>query len=562
MTAGVTTVLSWSTADIDDTAGRLRGWSGDVDWLAVDFTSRSDIGDLWRGAAGSAAEAQAVRVAGDVQTLAAILDDTAAAVRAANARLSEAQTRLAAARIAGAAIGCPLTEDAVAVVPVFVGAHTDDPIAHARELTTYGLRVLDAQLISGRAQQALADAVRAEREVATALTASLSMPRRTSRGWALDESHLLLDGRRDPSVQAALDALRELSNRPYDDADRLRRLADLLHGMSPDQIEQFFANCTDADTANLDAFLAQRQDSGGWPWSRWHEGLSDEARRSLLNHLLEGLDADTLRDLRARLHSLETDAFLKDYYKNDPGRAPLTWVDLTAPLFHRTGEPIDASIDVNQGGDGDCWFLTSLNAVARQHPELLVRHLHPNANGTVTVEFFVHGHWVNVTVLPDVPHEGNNPAPSYAAQGKNGDQVSWVAIYEKAYAQLRHGYEGINGGHPHDALANILGPDAEVHSTSTGDADMADLERKLHAGAAIAANTHQPGGGGGDKEFLDPAKSIAGSHSYAVVAINDKAGTIRVRNPWGVNSGTPVEVTLSFAEFRRYFSGIDYAEIK
>ena len=558
MTAGVSAVLAWSCASIEASAAQLSSYSVDVSLLALEFTSHTDLAAVWRGAAGDAACQLAERVAGDVQSLVAILDETSAGVRAANVRLGEAQTRLASARAEAAGMGCAMDEDGQVAAPSFTSVHQPGQAEYAIDQTVHGARVLHAQWISRQAADALAAARAAERAVAGALSQSVQMPHQVSRGWILDESVILLTGQRDPGVQGSIDLLHDLVAQPGDNASRLHRLADNLRGMSPDQQEQYFADLSDAELAALDHLLSQPQNSGGLWWGHWNDGLSDADRQSALEVVLRQLDLDTLRLLRDRLGVLETNAYVDGYYNGNPHRSPLVWGDLTAPPFH-AGDPINIDGDVNQGGDGDCWYLATLNAIAVSHPGVLVNNLQRNANGTYTVRFYVDGKWVPVTVMPDLPHEGTSPEPIYASEGKPGNGASWAALYEKAFAQLRHGYQGISGGWPTTSMPALLGPDAPVRTVKPMDIDLASLADKLDHGYPMTAVTP----GQDDKHFVDQGHTVVANHVYTVTAVDVAAGTVTVRNPWGVKTeaGVPTVLTLTTEEFRKYFSDVEYAEL-
>ncbi len=560
MTATVSQVLGWSIPDLDQTAARLASWERDVDWLTTQFTGAADLGDAWRGRAGSAAAGRAVAVAGDIENLVGMLGESSRGLSLATGRLLAAQDQLRAARSQAAGLGLTMNEDGTVPVPPFVTNPADSAVATALAFGRYVQLSSRATRVAQSAHQALDEATYAEAAAAAALVDPLLSARRVFPDWVLDEAHRLVDGTYSPAVQAARDMLATLVADPGDDSERLRRLLAAFGALTDEELSEFFAHADFGDLAALEHLVGQREDSGGWPWSRWHVGLSDSERNDFLNNLLSRLDLGALRDLRDRMGTLETDRYLDDYLNRHPGRSDLHWADLTAPVFHGGANPIDPVNDVNQGGDGDCWFLTSLNAIAQAHPDVLVRNLTTNGNGTYTVRFYVDGHWVPVTVLPDVPHEGGSGAPFYASEGVSGSPVSWVAIYEKAYAQLRNGYRGIYGGWPKNGMATVLGPDAQVHSSDgKSDSDIDAYAKKLAAGTPMAADTD----GQSDKLFLDPAGTVVGRHAYAVVAIDPAMHTVKLRNPWGPASGPNIAViTVSYDDFRTYFTDVSWADVK
>src|SRR5262249_14950228 len=113
----------------------------------------------------------------------------------------------------------------------------------------------------------------------------------------------------------------------------------------------------------------------------------------------------------------------------------MDWRDTSRlPLWSRSGrlDPADA---VNQGQVGDCWFMSSLEAVALANPGLIRQALRANANGTYTVTFHIGGRAVPVTVTDQMPYLADYV---YASPGSDG--AKWAMVYEKALAQLVDGY--------------------------------------------------------------------------------------------------------------------------
>jgi hypothetical protein len=129
------------------------------------------------------------------------------------------------------------------------------------------------------------------------------------------------------------------------------------------------------------------------------------------------------------------------------------------------GRPVFGGVsadDVVQGKLGDCFFLSSLAALAHTHPDLVVRALADHHDGTYAVTLHgAGGRPVDVAVDDLFPET----AASDLLFGRGLDPVElWPAIFEKAYAKLRGGYGALNGGgDAGDALKALTGRRAHGH---------------------------------------------------------------------------------------------------
>jgi hypothetical protein len=109
-------------------------------------------------------------------------------------------------------------------------------------------------------------------------------------------------------------------------------------------------------------------------------------------------------------------------------------------LFGPSGPSAD---DVAQGGVRDCYFLAALAETALRSPQTIRDMFLDNADGTFTVRFFNQGQADYVTVNRALPVNGlgefvcaNRYQYGQPAGAGNRDNVLWVALAEKAYAQL------------------------------------------------------------------------------------------------------------------------------
>ena len=97
-----------------------------------------------------------------------------------------------------------------------------------------------------------------------------------------------------------------------------------------------------------------------------------------LNSLLSG-------GLARTLHTLETD--LVSGSEAGAQAAPTQNTELYNTSGPNANEP--SLSDIQQGSYGDCYFLSSLGALARNDPNAVKNMIHDNGNGTYTVTFHV-----------------------------------------------------------------------------------------------------------------------------------------------------------------------------
>lgn len=174
--------------------------------------------------------------------------------------------------------------------------------------------------------------------------------------------------------------------------------------------------------------------------------------------------------------------------------------------------------DISQGSIGDCYFLSSLIAIASADPSFVANHIHSNGNGTSTVTLYENGQPVQVTVT--------DTAPSSGVTSSGG---SWPQLYEKAYAQLRGCYGVINqGGWGTQGLTAVSG--AAVASGSLTVTQLAQLLNSNHA-VVIGTNNNNPATN--DYVGYDQVSGhkLIDGHEYMVQSVNPN-GTVTLRNPW------------------------------
>lgn len=223
--------------------------------------------------------------------------------------------------------------------------------------------------------------------------------------------------------------------------------------------------------------------------------------------------------------------------------------------------------DVNQGQVGDCYFLASLAATANTDPEHLRRMISPQPDGSYNVTFYVrdgdHYRTQVVNVTPVFPQmSGGTGGETYARGGDvdaAGNTELWVRLLEKAYAKLRGSYEEIHGGYEWEAMETIIGQEAEaidvddVSNTELVTRIEASFNANLPVTTATKPKSFFSDLDDEDAQFAQNNEIISG-HAYAVISVTDDE--ITIRNPHGQNIGNLAVRTLTWKQFRRYYSRV------
>lgn len=252
-----------------------------------------------------------------------------------------------------------------------------------------------------------------------------------------------------------------------------------------------------------------------------------------------------------------------------------------------TVDGIQAS-DINQGRIGDCYFLSSMAAVANSHPELIQKAITQNGDGTYTVKFhqppvigdllrstgwggvgaggpverFLQKLGVKPTQTAEVKIDGKLPLDGGVDPYVHNDQNElWPMLMEKAFAKQFGGYTAIgSGGEAGSALMALTGAPLDhvaPHGTST-DALWAKLSAASAAKDPMVATT------GGSA----PNPDIVTRHCYSVFGTEEKDGQryVVLRNPWGNhepgNDGTDDGVfRMTVEDFQKNFNALDIAKV-
>ena len=233
----------------------------------------------------------------------------------------------------------------------------------------------------------------------------------------------------------------------------------------------------------------------------------------------------------------------------------------TSPLYGASGAP--SYLDVNQGYDGDCYFMSSIAEVALQDPSAIESMITNNGNGTYGVRFLINGQDDYVTVNADLANmpAGYDWANNSTLEFANGSAL-WPELIEKAYAQLNaqtnvtHGaqlnaasdsYAGIDSGGAY-AITEITGQSVTGFNLSTSTSATTLTSDFSQLAAAFSGKEELLVGTSGGV-----TGNLVADHMFQVIGYT--AGTsaatdmLTLHNPWGsaYSGSLPMTFTESLA---------------
>lgn len=229
----------------------------------------------------------------------------------------------------------------------------------------------------------------------------------------------------------------------------------------------------------------------------------------------------------------------------DGREAPYRYEDTDGELF------IDgvAYTDIDQNQIADCYLMTALASLAETNPRALQNMITDHGNDIYTVHFG--GDFGDVRVDDDLV-VNQFGTTRYAGTGTGTEPELWAAIIEKAYAQASGGYENIEYGQAHEAIAQLTG-----HNDFTVQAgrrfNPKQLATALTEGRSVTASSFASD----SKKYDTSPDGVAGSHAYTVLDVGQAENgdwQVTLYNPWG-GSGTSSqgahrgEFTISWEAF-------------
>jgi hypothetical protein len=316
--------------------------------------------------------------------------------------------------------------------------------------------------------------------------------------------------------------------------------------------------------------------------ARWRDGIEEERDPAVggsppKTHEEPGVaapnedpedDTYTAHLAMSRDTCLETSASLPshDYDRCvfDPNPGGLAATMKPSTLFLREPNDVDEIVpaDVQQGGLGDCHLLAPLAAMAST-PEgrAAIRRaidVHKNDRGEVvgyTVTLHDGGRPRPFDVPVGAPYVvGHAIARSDEPEARTGSYETWPLVVEKAYAQLRHGY-------------NVIGRSAEVSSALEALTGRPVIRLAAsEVGGDLGSDPHQVVVLSSKHDIARTAFGLEAGHAYAVVGRQIVAGKVLLTlyNPWGERGGKdrPIRPTLvPLGRLGEWFDSVDIASV-
>jgi hypothetical protein len=244
------------------------------------------------------------------------------------------------------------------------------------------------------------------------------------------------------------------------------------------------------------------------------------------------------------------DLYSKWFLGTDHPQTSYAYEKAQGVLFGEGGPVLQ---DVRQGYVGDCYLMAALAETAERSPQLVKSMFIDNGDQTWTVRYYVNGKATYVTVDRYLPTYGAGwfIFTNMGHSVRNPNEVLWVALAEKAYAQMNesgvlnrkaaNSYSAITAGYIADAIKQISGTPTK-------------LGQKLDFNAVVSAWNAGKLIGFCSQFSSTPDKNIVPGHAYALVGYNADNKTFTVFNPWGVNNGQdPGLITLTWAQVEANF---------
>lgn len=193
--------------------------------------------------------------------------------------------------------------------------------------------------------------------------------------------------------------------------------------------------------------------------------------------------------------------------------------------------------DMKQGDLNDCWFLSTLSAIAEK-PQLIAKIIPDDYsigckdyNGKFHCRFWQFGDWTDVYIDDLLPTVGNQLLFAHSS----APEEFWISLVEKAYAKLNGSYEALEYGFEADAFTDLTGGLAEWYNpVDLKEEDFYLVRAAFQSGAVIGCLSVDKEG-----QALRERRGMVSNHSYVITGVEEvqyldgTAKLIRVRNPWG-----------------------------
>ncbi|BDS09343.1 C2 family cysteine protease [Aureispira anguillae] len=233
------------------------------------------------------------------------------------------------------------------------------------------------------------------------------------------------------------------------------------------------------------------------------------------------------------------------------------------PLFNQgvgDASVIDSN-DIDQGATGDCYYLSSVAALARMQPELfhgksaIIKKKGENYEVTLHLRKDRNSKKRTPTIITVRPSTWVNPEGKPIYQGLGDDEL-WAILLEKAYAQALGGYDNIEGGTTKEALEVLTGKVSSTYDPGTMSTD--DLMEKIQTSIDCQYPTTFNSRGTGEKEveisFGGKVQKLFQGHAYTLDKM--EGDRIFLYNPHGKH-----HLELDSKLLKTHFSNLQILEL-
>lgn len=192
--------------------------------------------------------------------------------------------------------------------------------------------------------------------------------------------------------------------------------------------------------------------------------------------------------------------------------------------------------DIHQGGLGDCYFLSTLSAMA-EHPKRIERLFETSEyepSGCYKVKIMDMGVWKDYVVDDYFPCKPDGTIAFSGPKQEKGTTELWVILLEKAWAKRFGCYADIEAGFTTECLTDLTGAPCELLTN-----DQPDLWDKIFRANQLDYIITASSGGSEEGQDLVNSLGLVGLHAYAVIdaqtveTASGPANLLMIRNPWG-----------------------------
>ncbi|HLP88060.1 MAG TPA: C2 family cysteine protease [Nostocaceae cyanobacterium] len=187
--------------------------------------------------------------------------------------------------------------------------------------------------------------------------------------------------------------------------------------------------------------------------------------------------------------------------------------------------------DISQGSVKNCFLFAAMAAIVNKDPQLIVKIIHDNGNGTYTVTFMglsTSRNPVRQTVTLDFP---------IGRHGNVRRNALWPLVIEKAYAQQKGGIDVLDkGGNSGETIRDLTDKKLRTFNPQQKPADyiLNELVKAKKNKEMITVSTIDLKDASQKVVAIyQNSRGLAPNHAYSVTDIDISRKRIKLFNPWG-----------------------------